>query len=105
LVRYFLFISGGRTLFSSHYSSEADSLKNFIGNLDRQLIQQARDVVTDTTMDELMREEPYGPAAYRDAIRQQILALLTRLRISLYIMDKLMALANSLMPGKDNLDE
>ena len=73
--------------------------------MDRQLIQQARDVVIDTTMDEIMREEPHGPSAFRDAVRQQILALCTRLRISLFIMDKLMALANSLMPGKDNSNE
>lgn len=49
-------------------------------------------------MAEIMNEEPHGPTAFRDAVRQQILALCTRLRVSLVIIDKLMALANSLMP-------
>ena len=47
-------------------------------------------------MAEIMGEEPHGPVAFRDAVCQQILALCTRLRISLVIIDKLMALANSI---------
>jgi hypothetical protein len=71
---------------------------SIIGDLDQQLIQRARDVVTNATMVEIMNEDPHGPAAFRDAVRQQILALCTRLRISLVIIDKLMSLANSLTP-------
>ena len=49
-----------------------------------------------------MEEEPTGPIAYRDALRQQILALCTRLRVSLVIVDQLMALSNSLAVKTDN---
>jgi hypothetical protein len=47
-------------------------------------------------MAEIMREEPDGPAAFRDAVRQQVLALCIRLKISLVVIDRMMALANSL---------
>src|ERR1700719_4228501 len=69
---------------------------SLIGDLDRQIIQKARDVVSNATMVEIMNEEPHGPSAFRDAVRQQVLALCTRLRISLVIIDQLMALFNSL---------
>ena len=49
-----------------------------------------------------MEEEPNGPIAYRNALRQQILALCTRLRVSLVIVDQLMALSNSLAVKTDN---
>jgi hypothetical protein len=64
--------------------------------LDHYLIKKARAVVTDATIAEIMNEDPDGPTAYRDAVRQQIVALCTRLRISLVIINHLMALANSL---------
>ena len=70
---------------------------SLIGDLDHDLIKKARAVVTNATISEIMAEEPYGPTAYRDAVRQQIVALCTRLRISLVIIDQLMALSNSLM--------
>ena len=47
-------------------------------------------------MAEIMNEDPAGPLAFRDAIRHQILTLCTRLRVALVIVDKLMALANSI---------
>ena len=47
-------------------------------------------------MAEIMGEEPHGPAAFRNTVCQQILALCTRLCISLVIINKLMALANSI---------
>ena len=71
---------------------------SIVGDLDRQLIQRARDVVTNATMAEILNEEPEGPAAFRDAVRIQVLALCTRLRVSLSVIDALMALANTLTP-------
>jgi hypothetical protein len=79
---------------SDLFNSEIDP--SIIGDLDLQAIQRARDVVTNTTMAEIMREEPDGPAAFRDAVRQQVLALCIRLKISLVVIDRMMALANSL---------
>jgi hypothetical protein len=69
---------------------------SIIGDLDLTIIKRARDVVTNATMVELLNEEPDGPDAHRNAVRQQIVALCTRLRISLVIIDSLMGLANSL---------
>jgi len=74
----------------------ADIPASLIGDLDREIVQRAREVVTDATISEIINDEPQGPAAFRDAVRQQILALCTRLRISLVIIDKLMALANAI---------
>ena len=75
---------------------------SLLGDIDRDIIQRVRDVVTNTTIAEIMEEEPNGPIAYRDALRQQILALCTRLRVSLVIVDQLMALSNSLAVKTDN---
>ena len=69
---------------------------SLIGNLDHDLIKKVHTVVTNATISEILAEEPYGPTAYRNTVRQQIVALCTRLRISLIIIDQLMALSNSL---------
>ena len=69
---------------------------DLIGNLERDVLYRARDVISNATIADIMGEDPNSPNALRDAIRQQILVLCTRLRISLVIVDKLMAYANSL---------
>lgn len=60
------------------------------------MIKRVRNVLTDITMSEILDEDPQGPAAYRQAVVQQIIMLCTRLRVSLIVVDKLMAVANSL---------
>ena len=60
------------------------------------MIKRVRDVLTDITMTEILDEDPQGPAAYRQAVVQQIVMLCTRLCVSLIVVDKLMAVANSL---------
>ena len=69
---------------------------SLIGSVDSDVIKRVRDVLTDITMTEILDEDPQGPAAYRQAIVQQIVMLCTRLRVSLIVVDKLMAVANSL---------
>ena len=76
----------------------SDIPTSLIGDLDHEIIKRARDVITDATMTDILNEDPNGPTVFRDAVRQQIVALCTRLRISLVIIDKLMALANALVP-------
>lgn len=44
-------------------------------------------------MAEIMNKEPLGPAAFQTAVRQQIVTLCTRLRVSLIIINKLMAIS------------
>jgi hypothetical protein len=69
---------------------------NILGDIDLDVIKQAREIVTNATLAEIMREEPHGPSAFREAVRQQVLTLCVRLRISLIVIDKLMAVANAL---------
>ena len=68
--------------------------------MDRDVIRRARDMVTNATMAEILNEEPHGPTAFRDAVRQQILAICTRIKISLVVVDKLMGLANTPTVGR-----
>ena len=69
---------------------------SLIGAVDADIIKRTRDVLTDITMSEIMDDNPLSPAAYREAIVQQIIMLCTRLRVSLVVVDKLMSVANSL---------
>jgi hypothetical protein len=64
--------------------------------MDQDVIRRAREVLTDATMAELLDEEPTGPNAFRDAVRQQIFMLCTRLRVTLVIVNQLMTVANNL---------
>lgn len=48
------------------------------------------------TMSEILHEDPNGPMSFLGAVRQKIHALCTRLKISLVVFDKLMALVNTL---------
>jgi hypothetical protein len=68
--------------------------------MDRDVIKCARDVVTKATMSEILNEDPSGVVVFYDVVRQQILALCTRLKIALVVVDKLMALANTLGSGR-----
>ena len=73
-----------------------DIPSDILGDLDKNLIEQARVVVSNATMAEIINDDPQSPAAFHDSVRQQILALWTRLRVSLVIIDKLMGVANAL---------
>jgi hypothetical protein len=69
---------------------------SLIGSVDSDIIKRVRDVLTDITMAEILDEDPQGPNAYRQAVVQQIVAICIRLRVSLIVVDKLMAIANTL---------
>ena len=58
--------------------------------MDRHVIKRARDVVTNATMSEILNEDPSGPIAFHDAVRQQVLALCTRNNPSTYFLDRSM---------------
>ena len=66
---------------------------NLIGDMDKGVLQRARDLLADTTMAEIMNEDPEGPTSFHTALRQQIVALCVRLRISLILINKLMAIS------------
>ena len=81
----------------SGLSSFADIPAELLGDLDKDLLKRARDVLADNTIRDLIREDSNSPTAFRAAIRQQIVQLCIRLRVNLIVIDRLMAVSNSLI--------
>lgn len=59
------------------------------------MITRARDVVANSIMAEIAKEDPQGQTEYQDAVRHHIVAFLQRLRVSLLVLDKLMDTYNT----------
>jgi hypothetical protein len=68
---------------------------NVIGDVDFD-IGKTRSVLMDVTKTDIKLDDPRGPQAFHDDLRQQVVALCARLHISLIIVDKLMVIANDL---------
>ena len=75
--------------------SFADIPAELLGDLDKDLLKRARDVLADDTIRDLIREDSNSPTAFRAAIRQQIVQLCIRLRVNLIVIDRLMTVSNS----------
>jgi hypothetical protein len=58
------------------------------------MVTRARDVITHSVMAEIAKEDPQGQAEYQDAVRHHIIAFFQRLRICLFVLDKLMEIYN-----------
>ena len=86
---FFLFAS------SLTYFYFADIPAELLGDLDKDLLKRARDILADVTIRDLVREDSNSSSDFRDAIRQQIIQLCIRLRVSLIVIDRLMAVSNS----------
>ena len=67
----------------------------FINVPERELIAHARDVVTNSLISELSKEDPQGQGEYKDAVRHQIVATFQRLRLLLLVIDHLMEIYTS----------
>lgn len=50
----------------------------------------ARDIVANSIMSEIAKEDPQGQSEYQDAIRHQVVYFFQRLRLCLLILDTLM---------------
>ena len=72
-----------------------DIATDLLGDIDKDLLRRARDVLADATIRDLLREDLNSPSAFRAAIRQQVVQLCIRLRVSLIVIDRLMAVSNS----------
>ena len=79
----------------SDLSYFADIPAELLGDLDKDLLKRARSVLADVTIRDLLREGSNSSSDFRDALRQQIIQLCIRLRISLIVIDRLMAVSNS----------
>jgi len=71
-----------------------DPLAKFINGSDIEIVTRARDVVANSIMAEIAKEDPQGNAEYQDAVRHQIVATFQRLRLSLFVLDTLMETYN-----------
>lgn len=72
-----------------------DPLSKFLDGSDGDMITRARDVVANSIMAEIAKEDPQGQTEYQDAVRHHIVAFLQRLRVSLLVLDKLMDTYNT----------
>ena len=59
------------------------------------MIMRARDVVTDSIMSEISRENPVGHAEFENLVRFHIISFSQRINICLVVLDKLMEVFNS----------
>ena len=84
------------SLFLNHFNSfPLDLLTKFLNNSDIDHITRARDIVANSVMAEITREDPQGHTEFQDAVRHQIVALFQRLRLSLLVLDTLMEAYNA----------
>jgi hypothetical protein len=67
-----------------------DPLSKFLNGSDVDLVARARDVVTNSIMAEITKEDPQGHAEYQDAVRHQVVATFQRLRLHVLVLDTLM---------------
>jgi hypothetical protein len=72
-----------------------DPMEKFLGKADIDFVTRARDVVTNSVMTEISKEDPQGDEEFKNAVRHHIVANFQRLRILLLILDTLMEAYNS----------
>ena len=77
------------------YSLKSDPLETFLKKSDSDLITRARDVVANSVMAEIAKEDPQGNAEYQDAVRHQIVGIYQCLRLLLLVLDTLMEAYNA----------
>ena len=70
-------------------------MTKFLNNSDVDHITRARDIVANSVMAEIIKEDPQGHTEYQDAVRHQIVAFLQRIRLSLMVLDTLMEAYNA----------
>jgi hypothetical protein len=97
--------SGYSGMFSSFYIqvhalirlkiNSLDPLNKFLKGSEVDLVARARDVITNSIMSEIAKDDPQGHAEYQDAVRHQIVAFYQRLRLSLLVLDNLIEAYNA----------
>ena len=73
----------------------SDPLEKFLQKSDCDIVTRARDVVTNSVMAEIAKEDPQGAAEYQDALRHQIVGIFQRLRLLILVLDTLMLAYNA----------
>jgi hypothetical protein len=72
-----------------------DPLAKILNGPDKDVIAHARDVVANSLMTEITKEDPQGQAEYKDAVRHQVVATFQRIRVLLLVLDTLMETYNA----------
>lgn len=80
------------------YFSEVPA--SFFSEQDQAVVQRARDLITNATIADIVSDTPESTSAFATALRQQIVALCVRLRLSLIVINKLMTISVAL--SQDN---
>ena len=70
-------------------------MANFLKGSELELVTRARDVVANSIMAEIAKEDPQGDIEYQDAVRHQIVTVFQRLRLLLLVIDTLMEAYNA----------
>ena len=70
-------------------------MTQFTQGPDKDLIARVRNVVANSVMGDLAREDPQGTDELKAAVRHQIVAVFQRLRVLLLMLDYLMETYNS----------
>ena len=91
--------STGMFSFSNTFSQVqfiySDALATFLNRTDIDYVSRARDVVANSIMAELAKEDPQGDSEFQDAVRHQIVGIFQRLRLLLLVLDTLMEAYNA----------
>ena len=67
----------------------------FFNGPDKDFVERARDVVSNSIMSEIAQEDPQGHNEYKDAVRHHIVATFQRLRLLLLVLDHLVEIYNA----------
>jgi len=77
------------------YFIPSDPLSKMLNGSDKDIVAHARDVVANSIMAEVAKEDPQGQAEYKDAVRHQVIATFQRIRVLLLVLDTLMETYNA----------
>jgi hypothetical protein len=79
----------------SYFIIQLDPLAKFLNDADQDLITRARHVMADSTMIDIVQEDPQGQGEYHNAVRHQVVSTFQRLCLCLLVFDTLMVAYNS----------
>jgi hypothetical protein len=77
------------------YSLILDPLSHFLSTTDLNIVDRARDVIANSVMAEIAQEDPQGADEYKNSVRHHIVGFFQRIRVSLLVLDTLLAAYNA----------
>jgi hypothetical protein len=71
-----------------------ERLIGVLSDFDRDSLTRARELITNSVLNEIQHEDPLGQSSFENALRHQIVASCQRIRIHLLVTDQLMTMYN-----------